>query len=69
VIRDSELDDAREYWTVYSMAVAAIKRALLHRTSPKLRETSSPNRNSPRTSTERNSPYSLRVVSRPQLGM
>lgn len=26
VIRDSEVDDARKYWTVYSSAVAAIKR-------------------------------------------
>jgi hypothetical protein len=27
VIRDSEVDDARKYWTVYLTAVAAIKRA------------------------------------------
>jgi len=27
VIRGSELDDARKYWNVYSMAVAAIERA------------------------------------------
>jgi len=52
VIRDSELDGARKYWTVYSMAVAAIKRAVVHKASPTLRETSSPNQNSPRTSTK-----------------
>jgi len=34
VIRGSELDDARKYWNVYSMAVAAIKRAALHRAFP-----------------------------------
>jgi hypothetical protein len=27
VIRDSEVEDARKYWNVYSMAVAAMKRA------------------------------------------
>jgi len=29
VIRDSEVDDARKYWRVYSTAVAAIKKAAL----------------------------------------
>jgi len=27
VIRDSEVEDARKYWTLYLTAVAAIKRA------------------------------------------
>jgi hypothetical protein len=27
VIRDSDMEDARKYWTVYSMAVATMKRA------------------------------------------
>ncbi len=52
VIRGSELDDARKYWTVYSMAVAAIKRAALHRASPKLNATTSSEQNSHRTSTK-----------------
>jgi len=33
VIRDSEVDDTRKYWTVYAAAVAAIKRAALKRPS------------------------------------
>ena len=40
VIRDSEVDEARKYWMVYSAAVA-IKRAALHRASPKLNEQNS----------------------------
>ena len=52
MIRTSELDDAREYWTVYSMAVPAIKRAALHRASPKLNEASSSEQNSCRASTK-----------------
>ncbi len=52
VIRDSEVEDARKYWNVYSMAVAAIKRAALHRASPKLNETSSTEQNSHRASTK-----------------
>jgi hypothetical protein len=39
VIRDSEVDDARKYWTVYSAAVAAIKRTAQQRTWPKMNET------------------------------
>ncbi len=35
VIRDSEVDDARNYWMVYSAAVAAIKRSALQGTSRK----------------------------------
>jgi hypothetical protein len=31
VIRDSEVDEAREYWKVYESALAAIKRAALNR--------------------------------------
>ncbi len=52
VTRGSELDDARKYWNVYSSAVAAIKRAALHRASPKLNETSSTEQNSHRASTK-----------------
>src|SRR6266567_2663980 len=52
VIPYSEVDDARKYWNVYSMAVAAIKRAALHRASPKLNETSSTEQNSHRASTK-----------------
>ena len=33
VIRDSEVDDARKYWMVYSAAVAAIKKNGLQRAS------------------------------------
>lgn len=50
--RGSELDDARKYWTVYSTAVAAIKRAALHRACPKLDEISSSKQNSRRASTK-----------------
>ncbi len=50
VIRDSEVDEARKYWMVYSAAVAAIKRAALHRASPKLNQTSSTGQNSHRAS-------------------
>ena len=52
MIRGSELDDARKYWAVYSMAVAAIKRAALHRASPKVNEISSSKQNSCRASTK-----------------
>jgi hypothetical protein len=52
LIRAPELDDARKYWNVYSTAVAAIKRAALHRASPKLNETSSTEQNSQRASTK-----------------
>jgi len=52
VIRDSEVDDARKYWMVYSAAMAAIKRAALHRASPKLNQTSSTEQNSHRASTK-----------------
>jgi len=52
VIRDSEVEDARKYWNVYSMAVAAIKRAALHRASPKLNEPRSTEQNSHRASTK-----------------
>jgi hypothetical protein len=52
VIRDSEVEDAQKYWKVYSMAVAAIKRAALLRVSPKLNETSSNENNSYRASTK-----------------
>src|SRR6267143_5371196 len=41
VIRDSEVEDAREYWMVYSTAVAAIKRAGRQRTCPKTNDTTS----------------------------
>ncbi len=41
VIRGSEVDDATKYWTVYSTAVAEIKRAALPRTCPTMNETSS----------------------------
>lgn len=39
VIRDSEVGDARKYWTVYSAAVAAIKRTGQQRTCGKANET------------------------------
>lgn len=52
VIRDSEVDDARKYWTVYSMAVTAIKRAALHRRPAKLNETGSSEQDSHRASTK-----------------
>jgi len=52
VIRGSELDDARNYWNMYSTAVTVIKRAALHRASPKLDETSSSEQNSHRASTK-----------------
>ncbi len=39
VIRDSEVDDARKYWTVYSGAVAAIKRTAQQRICRKANET------------------------------
>jgi hypothetical protein len=52
VIRDSEVDDARKYWTVYSAAVAAIKRTARHRTSPKMNETGSAAQNLPRACTK-----------------
>lgn len=45
VIRDSEVDDARKYWTVYSAAVATIKRIAQHKTHPKMKRTSSSGRN------------------------
>ena len=41
VIRSAEVDDARKYWTVYSTAVAAIKRAARQRTCPKTNDTNS----------------------------
>ncbi len=40
VILGSEVDDARKYWTVYSAAVAEIKKAALQRTCPTMNETS-----------------------------
>lgn len=52
VVRSPELDDARKYWNVYSTAVAAIKRAALHRGSSNLNETSSSKQNSHRASTK-----------------
>ncbi len=51
VIRDSEVDDARKYWTVYSAAVAAIKRTAQQRTGPKMNETGSAGQNPTRAST------------------
>lgn len=33
VIRESEVDDARKYWTVYSAALVAIKRSAVNKTS------------------------------------
>ncbi len=41
VIRSSEVDDARKYWTVYSAAVAAIKRTARQRTCPKMNDSNS----------------------------
>jgi hypothetical protein len=41
VIQTSEVDDARKYWTVYSTAVAAIKRTARQRTRPKMKDTNS----------------------------
>ena len=41
VIRGAEVDDARKYWTVYSTAVAAIKRTARQKTCPKLNDTNS----------------------------
>lgn len=41
VIRSSEVDDARKYWTVYSTAVSAIKRAVRQRACPKMNDTNS----------------------------
>jgi hypothetical protein len=41
VIQNSEVDSARKYWTVYSTAVAAIKRAARQRTCPKMKDTNS----------------------------
>jgi len=41
VIRGAEVDDARKYWTVYSAAVAAIKRTARQKTCPKLNDTNS----------------------------
>jgi hypothetical protein len=41
VIQNSEVDNARKYWTVYSTAVAAIKRAARQRTCPKMQATNS----------------------------
>jgi hypothetical protein len=35
VIQNSEVDDARKYWSVYSAAVAAIKRAALKESRPR----------------------------------
>ena len=52
VIRDSEVDDARKYRTVYSAAVAAIKRIAGHRIDPKMNETNSSGRNLGRASME-----------------
>ena len=52
VIRDSEVDDARKYWMVYTTAAAAIRRAALHGASPKLNEASSTEQNSHRASTK-----------------
>jgi hypothetical protein len=41
VIQNSEVDNARRYWTVYSTAVAAIKRAARQRTCAKPSDTTS----------------------------
>jgi hypothetical protein len=41
VVRDSEVEDARKYWMVYSTAVAAIRKTALQKTSPKMDDTSS----------------------------
>ncbi len=41
VIRSSEVDDARKYWTVYSTAVAAIKRPARQRTRSQINDTNS----------------------------
>jgi hypothetical protein len=37
VIRDSEVEDARQYWRVYSAAVEGIKRAALKESKPKIK--------------------------------
>jgi hypothetical protein len=37
VIRSAEVDDARKYWTVYSSAVEAIKRAALKTSKPNIK--------------------------------
>jgi hypothetical protein len=39
MIRDSEVEDARKYWAVYSAAVAAIKRIARHRPGPNMNDT------------------------------
>lgn len=52
VVRDSEVDDARKYWTVYSAAVAAIKNAALRRPSAQSRETKPKGHNPSHSSTQ-----------------
>jgi hypothetical protein len=37
LIQNSEVEDARKYWTVYSAAVEAIKRAALKTSKPKIK--------------------------------
>lgn len=50
VIRDSEIDDAGKYWTVYSAAVAAIKRVARRGTGQTTNATNADDRSSSRTS-------------------
>ena len=52
VIQSSEVDDARKYWTVYSTAVAAIKRTALKRPSAQSAESKPADRNACDSSTK-----------------
>jgi hypothetical protein len=52
VIRGSEVDDARQYWIVYSTAVAAIKRAALKRPSVQSDESKPTDHNARHSSTK-----------------
>ena len=52
VIRDSEVDDARKYWMVYSAAVATIKNAALGRPSAPSGEFKPKGQNTSRASTK-----------------
>ena len=52
VIQNSEVDDARKYWTVYSTAVAAIKRTALKRPSAQSDESKPTDRNACDSSTK-----------------
>jgi hypothetical protein len=53
VIRGSEADDARKYWTVYESAVTAIKRAALKRSTAQSGESKFAEQNPIRASTRR----------------